>query len=158
MNAQPSRPTPQPAPDSDWRRVTIAGYAVCLAPGVDLSPPPPLPRPFRLKILHLNDLHGHLAHLTPDGHEPLFARRRGPLPYRYTPEDDTTRYRLAPWCYEWAGGFYHDFLATHQVLPDLSALLRRFPAGFTPTQAADAAALAQWRLLGYVSPVIGAVA
>jgi 5'-nucleotidase / UDP-sugar diphosphatase len=77
MNAQTSRPTSQPAPDRDWRRVTVVGYAVCLAPGVDLSPPPPLPRPFRLKILHLNDLHGHLAHLTPDGHEPLFARIAG---------------------------------------------------------------------------------
>jgi glycosyltransferase involved in cell wall biosynthesis len=87
----------------------------------------------------------------------LNARRRGPLPYRYTPEDDTTCYQLAPWCYEWSGGFYHDFLATHQVLPNLSALLRRFPAGFTPAQAADAAALTQWRHWGYVSPMIGAV-
>ncbi len=39
-----------------------------------LTPPPPLLRPFLLKILHLNDLHGHLVHLTPAGHEPVFAR------------------------------------------------------------------------------------
>ncbi len=87
----------------------------------------------------------------------LNARRRGPLPYRYTPEGSTTRYRLAPWCYEWEGGFYHDFLATHQTLPDLSNLLRRFPAGFTPAETGDAEALVHWRRLGYITPVMGAV-
>jgi 5'-nucleotidase / UDP-sugar diphosphatase len=41
---------------------------------------PPLPpsglaeRPFHLSILHLNDLHGRLADITPEGHQPVFSR------------------------------------------------------------------------------------
>lgn len=46
------------------------------APGVNL--PQPLEKPadslFRLKVLHFNDLHGHVSYFTPYGHRPIFSR------------------------------------------------------------------------------------
>ena len=39
--------------------------AIAPAPGVTLPPPGAVHTPFRLKILHINDLHGHIARLTP---------------------------------------------------------------------------------------------
>lgn len=85
----------------------------------------------------------------------LNAERRGPLTYQYAPLTDETRYRLAPWCYEWSGGFYHDFRASHQALPRLSKLLRRFPDGFTAVQSnIPAAELEAWYRAGYIVPTI----
>ena len=33
--------------------------------------------PFRLKVLHFNDLHGHIAHLTRNGNNPIFSKMAG---------------------------------------------------------------------------------
>jgi glycosyltransferase involved in cell wall biosynthesis len=82
----------------------------------------------------------------------LHARRRGPLAYRFTPLAENTHYCLAPWVYEWAGGFYHDFRADHQPIPRLSALLRQFPQGFTALQAGvSGTELDEWYRDGYIT-------
>lgn len=75
-----------------WRTVRAADRSILLAPGVTLAAPPPLPHPFRLKILHINDLHGHIVHLTPGGCEPIFARIVGRLNHlrqRYANDEQT---------------------------------------------------------------------
>jgi 2',3'-cyclic-nucleotide 2'-phosphodiesterase (5'-nucleotidase family) len=38
------------------------------------GPPPQRQQPFRLKILHFNDLHGHVSRFTPYGDQPVFSR------------------------------------------------------------------------------------
>jgi hypothetical protein len=63
------------------------------------------------------------------------AKKRGGLNYRLKPLDDTTIFRLARWCYLSPRGFYHDFRADYAQLPELEALLRAFPDGFTFAQA-----------------------
>ena len=84
----------------------------------------------------------------------LGAQRRGPLAYRYQPVDGATRYRLAPWCYRWEGGFYHDFRAEHRRIDSLATLLDRYGATWSAREAettgADAATLAGWLRKGYV--------
>ena len=86
----------------------------------------------------------------------LTAQRRGPLPYRFTPLTEDARYQLSPWCYEWADGFYHDFLARHQAIPRLSAALRHCPDGFTAAQSGVSPAyLDEWYRRGYVTPDVG---
>lgn len=49
-----------------------------IIPGEDVAFPPArvdsLTRPFRLKILHINDLHGHISLFTPHGSRPLFSK------------------------------------------------------------------------------------
>ncbi|MGQ9490380.1 MAG: bifunctional metallophosphatase/5'-nucleotidase [Anaerolineae bacterium] len=49
------------------------------APAVTLPPPPPLSaeHPFRLTVLHFNDLHGRLADVTPASIQPVFSRMAG---------------------------------------------------------------------------------
>jgi 5'-nucleotidase/5'-nucleotidase/UDP-sugar diphosphatase len=51
-----------------WQRLIPHGSAH------RLSVKRPFPHPFRLKILHLNDLHGRITHLTPHGHTPVLSR------------------------------------------------------------------------------------
>ena len=42
---------------------------------VEIPAPPSLAgHPFRLCILHFNDLHGQVSHITPDGDRPVFSR------------------------------------------------------------------------------------
>lgn len=85
----------------------------------------------------------------------LQARRRGPLAYRFTPLTAETRYGLAPWVYEWAGGFYHDFQARHILQPRLSDLLRQFPEGFAVGDGGTTAVdLEMWYRLGLVAPLV----
>jgi glycosyltransferase involved in cell wall biosynthesis len=85
------------------------------------------------------------------------AQPRGPLAYRYQPADDDTRYRLAPWCYRWDGGFYHDFLAEHRRIGPLADLLDRFGDKWSARQAQsagiEAATLDLWLRDGYVVPL-----
>lgn len=84
------------------------------------------------------------------------ARERGPLPYRLRAIDDSTRWALAPWCYEWSRGFFHDFRAEHRALPGLSALLQRQPGGFTTPDAAQmqvgAETVQGWYREGWIVP------
>jgi glycosyltransferase involved in cell wall biosynthesis len=89
----------------------------------------------------------------------LGARKRPPPAYKVRPLDGTTRYRLAPWSYEWEGGFYHDYLARHTPLPALSALLANYPEGFTLTEARASGvtpeAVDAWYTNGFVVPLQG---
>ena len=87
----------------------------------------------------------------------LNARRRAPLTYRPAPLTEATRFRLAPWCYGWEEGIYHDYLAEHRQLPMLSALLHALPDGFTRREAAqqgvDGADFDLWYREGYIVPL-----
>lgn len=77
----------------NWRTIRTNGRSLLLAPSIDLDgPPPPLPQPVRLKILHLNDLHGHGIQLTPTKYEPTMARVAGRLRHlhhRYASDPQT---------------------------------------------------------------------
>ncbi len=88
----------------------------------------------------------------------LGATRRPSLTYRLRPRTAATRYRLAPWCYEWEGGFYHDYRADHTMMPRLAALLSRHPDGFDAQQAAAAGSapgdLEHWYEEGYLVPIL----
>lgn len=84
----------------------------------------------------------------------LNAQQRGDLVYGYTPRTAHTRYRLAPWCYVWSGGVYHDFKAEHADLPELVEVVNGLPEGFTVAEAAQlgisAAVVEGWYREGYV--------
>jgi hypothetical protein len=86
----------------------------------------------------------------------VHAQRRDPLTYRYQPLADDTRYQLAPWCYRWEGGFYHDFLVQHRRIEPLAVLLDRFGDSCSAAQAhaagVDGALLDHWLREGYVVP------
>jgi glycosyltransferase involved in cell wall biosynthesis len=87
----------------------------------------------------------------------LNAQKTPPALTQVRPLDQTTRYRLAPWCYIWGTGkIFHDFHAQHADEPLLSALLAAHPAGFTLAEAAaagaDAARCRAWYQAGYVTP------
>lgn len=88
----------------------------------------------------------------------LGARAVGPAPTRVRPIGPQTRYLLPPWCYTWGDGMiFHDFLARHERMPELSALVAAHPEGFDAAQAAalgvSAEDLARWRREGYLTPV-----
>lgn len=76
-----------------WHTIVAGGKSILVAPGIDPAAPlSPLPHPFRLKILHLNDLHGQVVHLARHGHEPVFARIAGRLSHlrqRYARDGQT---------------------------------------------------------------------
>ncbi len=82
------------------------------------------------------------------------ARHLDDLIYRYTPIDDRTCFRLAPWCYRSARGIYHDFLATYHDDPLLIGLVGSGP--FTLSQAAERGAIRSvvmdWYRDGYLVP------
>lgn len=86
----------------------------------------------------------------------LNARKRPPLNYQHRQLTSETKWRLAPWCYQWGGGVYHDYLAEHRQMPDLQQLLAQFPDGFTITEAIAAdiseEAVKSWYRLGYIVP------
>jgi 5'-nucleotidase/UDP-sugar diphosphatase len=76
------RGAPNPNGAEDTRLFLLSGDPtaapirnVIPAHGVTIPPPPNLADPpFRLCILHFNDLHGHMARPTPHGNEAVFAR------------------------------------------------------------------------------------
>ncbi|NDJ61904.1 MAG: glycosyltransferase family 4 protein [Chloroflexi bacterium] len=81
-----------------------------------------------------------------------------PLPYRFTPIDAATRFRLAPWCYVSAArGIYHDYLADYYTSAALTALIGAHPDGFTTQNAADqgvpADQVEMWWRDGYTVPL-----
>ncbi|NDJ52939.1 MAG: glycosyltransferase family 4 protein [Chloroflexi bacterium] len=88
----------------------------------------------------------------------LHTPPKGPMTYQFAPLDDRTRYRLSPWCYEWEGGFYHDFRANHTAIPALSSLIRAHPDGFTIANADDAKVphehFDRWYRQGYIAPAM----
>lgn len=81
-----------------------------------------------------------------------------PLTYRLPALDDQTLWRLAPWCYLWAGGIYHDYLAEHRPMAALSTLHTRDATGFFQEDAAELGVrpdeLAAWFHAGYIVPVV----
>jgi glycosyltransferase involved in cell wall biosynthesis len=85
-------------------------------------------------------------------------------PMQYTPHrlTDSTRYRLAPWCYRARAGIYHDYRYDYLDDTRLTGLIDAFPAGFSTrdaaTHAIDAAQMEAWRRSGYLVPVVGALA
>jgi 2',3'-cyclic-nucleotide 2'-phosphodiesterase (5'-nucleotidase family) len=56
----------------------VAGPVTRIVPEEGAALPPPLPdlaeRPFRLTVLHFNDLHGHVTRATSRGEQPVFSR------------------------------------------------------------------------------------
>ncbi|MEZ4516569.1 MAG: hypothetical protein R3C44_06930 [Chloroflexota bacterium] len=78
--------------------------------------------------------------------------------YRLPRIDETTRWRLAPWCYAWDGGIYHDYLAQHLLIPSLQALVTDLPDGFTSDMAGEAgvaaAELDNWQRRGPIVPIL----
>lgn len=86
------------------------------------------------------------------------ARRAGPAPTRLPQLGPTTRHVLPPWCYIWGDNtVFHDFLARHEHMPALCALVAAHPDGFDMGQAARLGTapeqVAEWRRAGYVTPL-----
>lgn len=82
----------------------------------------------------------------------LGARKLPDIKYTFSPLGPDSRYRLAPWCYEWGESmFWHDFDATHVRLPALSAMLAEHPDGL---HVADHPAVPEWYRAGYVVPAV----
>lgn len=80
----------------------------------------------------------------------LGARKLPAIDYTFTPLGPDTRYRLAPWCYEWGDAmFWHDFAAEHVHLPELSRAMAEHPDGL---RAADSSEVSAWYRAGYVVP------
>lgn len=81
------RAQPNPHGAADAALFLCVGDAISapitqIIPGPEAEIPPsrlPLDRPFRLKLLHFNDLHGHVACFTADEPLPLFSRIAGLL-------------------------------------------------------------------------------
>lgn len=86
----------------------------------------------------------------------LNATNREPPAYRYTPLDETTVFALAPWCALSSRGIYHDFTASYETSPALSALVQQYPDGFTYAQAAvhgvGREAVMDWYRDGWLAP------
>jgi glycosyltransferase involved in cell wall biosynthesis len=84
------------------------------------------------------------------------AQKVGPPRYRTSTRVERTQ--LAPWCYNWGGGWvFHDFEARHVWLPELATLAQAHPDGWTRAQAAEVGVSAEqwdsWLSDGYVTPV-----
>ncbi len=88
----------------------------------------------------------------------LNARKLPPLAYQVPRPDESTRYRLAPWCSVSARrGIFHDFRSDYTRDEALLRLTREFPTGFAGT-AAPAERLHNWLDEGYVVPMPGITA
>ncbi|MFW5690996.1 MAG: glycosyltransferase, partial [Chloroflexota bacterium] len=85
----------------------------------------------------------------------LEAERQPPLPYRFTPIDTTTRFILAPWCYDaGARGVYHDFRADYNTDRRLADLTQG--GAFTFDRAAattDRDQVMAWYRDGFIVPL-----
>jgi glycosyltransferase involved in cell wall biosynthesis len=78
----------------------------------------------------------------------LHSELQPALTYQFPTPQANDVFSLAPWCYRWAGGIFHDFKAVHQRIPVLETLLARFPNGFTAQQAGMD--LAEWVRAGWL--------
>jgi glycosyltransferase involved in cell wall biosynthesis len=65
----------------------------------------------------------------------LGAEKRPPMRYVRPEREGIRHWRLAPWCYAWEGGVYHDYLAEHRDVPALQGLLEAHPSGFSDDDA-----------------------
>lgn len=68
---------PYPSSMPGRSRFLLVGDATRPITGLEIDPSltaAPLTAPFRLKILHFNDLHGRISHLAPAGNIPVFSR------------------------------------------------------------------------------------
>ena len=86
----------------------------------------------------------------------LNAEKLPLVSYEFAPLTETTRYKLAPWCYIWDGvNIYHDFTAQHVSMPELAVLIEADPAGFTLAEHPDLSRsrLDSWYEQGYIVPV-----
>jgi hypothetical protein len=84
------------------------------------------------------------------------AEKQPPMVYERPAKSVERRWRLAPWCYVWAGGIYHDFLAEHADLPELRLLLAAHADGFSAADA-DRLGISQamcdaWAREGFLVP------
>jgi glycosyltransferase involved in cell wall biosynthesis len=89
----------------------------------------------------------------------LSATKKNQITYRFTPINENTRFKLAPWCYQWGEKyFYHDFLAKHETIELLSTLLSEFPDGFSSQEATKQEVaknqVDSWYRQGYLVPVL----
>lgn len=87
----------------------------------------------------------------------LNAEVASPLEYRHPNINETTRYRLAPWCYINADGLvYHDFHANYVSTGALTDLLRGNSIGVTTAEAAEQGIpqdeILYWYRAGYLVP------
>ncbi len=81
------------------------------------------------------------------------ARKLPPLVYRTPRLDESTRYRLAPWCWPSARrGIFHDFRSDYTHDEMLLRLAQENPTGFAGT-AVDVERLRNWLDEGFVVPV-----
>ncbi len=87
----------------------------------------------------------------------LQAEKRGPLRFETRPISAEACYRLAPWCYQWEDGIYHDFRAEHAPMPKLARALAAFPTGFSKMDVErlgiSAEGVERWLRDGYLVPV-----
>lgn len=97
-------PVPPKNPSPGYRRFVLRGDVTrpitAIAPREDfpLALPPLAAQPFRLKILHFNDFHGHLSRFTGAGKTPVFSRfvaHRQALVQKYAQDDQAAVLMLA---------------------------------------------------------------
>jgi glycosyltransferase involved in cell wall biosynthesis len=89
----------------------------------------------------------------------LNAKKRGNMPYHFTPITPETRFILAPWCYVSGKGIYHDFKGTYfdgDGSNELIQLVEKYPDGFT-FQAYIRHSIEEWHRDGYLVPLQGQV-
>jgi hypothetical protein len=88
----------------------------------------------------------------------LNAEVAPPMQYQHRLIDDTTRFRLAPWCYvNDSGMVYHDFRTDYVSMGELTTLIASQPEGITFAQAeaagVNSAIIQDWLREGYLVPV-----
>jgi glycosyltransferase involved in cell wall biosynthesis len=107
-------------------------------------------------LAYLRENYGVARQLDAYAETILGAEKRPPMAYERPGLAGETGWRLAPWCYVWEGGIYHDYVAGHGDHPLLLSLLAAHPDGFS---AADAERLGvspamceMWTREGYLVP------
>lgn len=86
----------------------------------------------------------------------LNAKRHQPMPYKFSPMDDSTRFGLPVWCYRARKGVYHDFRVEYLQSADFDRLIATFPIGFTfadaQTHNVSRDDVLRWYRDGYLTP------
>jgi len=117
------------------------------------------PKPSQATLDYLQQHYNIETQLSAYADTILNLEKKPPIHLQHEAIHDDTRFVLSPWCYEWEGGFYNDFLATHQMIEPLSDMLSTFPGGFSKREAKKNGvpqnSVAEWSELGYLTPAIG---